>query len=98
MRPDRGRLAAGSALLFELPQSLAEARLLAVDGANLLQQTAMRIVETLDDRGHYVHVVAQAGDLGDEPLQRLTDIGQVDDGSASILAHDGISALKPSYE
>jgi hypothetical protein len=101
MLSDPAQLAAFSALLFELPQALAEARLLSVHRPDLFEHASLGIVETLDDRAHHPHVVAQARDLSDQPLQRLADKSQVNDRLASILARlasilaqDGISFSK----
>ena len=57
-----------SALLFQLPQTLAETRVLPVHGSNFFEHSRLRVVETLDGRGHHPHVVPQAGDLCDQPL------------------------------
>ena len=76
----------GLALLFELAQTITEPRLLPVDRANLFQKAAVRIIQALHDRSHDPQVVAQAADLGGQPLQRLSDIRQIDNWLAPILA------------
>jgi hypothetical protein len=83
--------AATSALILKLPQALGEARLLPVHRPDFFQHPGLRIVEALDDRAHNPHIVAQAGNVRDQPLQSLADEGQVNHGLASIFAHDGIS-------
>jgi hypothetical protein len=62
-------------LFFQLPKAFAEAGLLPMHGTKLFQHAALRIIEALHNRGQNVHVVAQAGDFGGQPLQRPTDVG-----------------------
>jgi hypothetical protein len=87
----------GSALLFQLAQTLAKTRVLPMHGSHFFQHAGLRIVETLDDCGHNPHVVPQAGNLSDQPLQCLTNIGQVDDSLVSVVAHASISLANLSY-
>jgi hypothetical protein len=81
----------GSALLFQLPQTFAEAGLLPVHGPELLQHAVLRIIEALHNRGQNMHIVAQAGYFGGQSLQRPTDIGQIDNWLASFVAQREIS-------
>jgi hypothetical protein len=78
-------------LFFQLPQAVAEAGLLPVHGAELLQHAALRVVEALHNRSQNMHIVAQAGHFGGQSLQRPTDIGQIDNRLASLVAQRGIS-------
>ena len=73
-------------LFFQLPEAFAEARLLPVHGPELFQHAALRVVEALDDRSQNMHVVAQAGHFGGQPLQHPTDIGEIDNRLASLVA------------
>jgi hypothetical protein len=61
---------------------------------DLFQEPAMRIVEALHDCHHYVHIVAQTGDLVGKPLQGPPDISKIDDRFAGLVAHDSISMPK----
>src|SRR5947208_4908102 len=65
--------------------------MLPMHGPDLLQHPSMRIVETLDEGGQHMHVVAQARDLRGQPPQRLADIFEVDGGLARAFAQDPIS-------
>src|SRR6266404_1180738 len=80
-----------SALLFQLPQTFAEAGLLPVHGPELFQHAALRVVDALHDRSQNMHVVAQAGHFGRQALQRPTEIGWIDNRLASLVAQRGIS-------
>jgi hypothetical protein len=62
----------GVSAVFELPQALAKTRMLPMHRSYFVQHAALRIVEAPDDRGHHPHIVAQARNLGNQPLQRLT--------------------------
>src|SRR2546430_17099171 len=57
----------------------------------LFRSPSMRIIETLDEGGQHMHVVAQARDLAGQPPQRLADIFEVDGGLARAFAQDPIS-------
>src|SRR6266566_1636494 len=65
--------------------------MLPMHGPDLFQHPAMRVVETLDEGGQHMHVVAQARDLAGQPPQRLADIFEVDGGLARAFAQDPIS-------
>jgi hypothetical protein len=61
------------------------------------QHSSLGIVETLHNCCQDMHVVAQAGDLADQSLQCLPDIGQINDRLASLVTHHTISLLNPLY-
>src|SRR5205807_7341318 len=65
--------------------------MLAMHGPDLFQHPSMRVVETLDEGGQHMHVVAQARDLAGQPPQRLADIFEVDGGVARAVAQEPIS-------
>jgi hypothetical protein len=67
--------------------------MLPVHRAQLVQDPSVRVVEALNDRGRYMHVVAKTRDLADQPVQRLADISQVDHGFVARLAHVPISVV-----
>ena len=58
-----------SALFLQLPEAFAEAGLLRVHGAKLFKHTVLRVVEALHNRGQDMHVVAQGGHSGGQPLR-----------------------------
>src|SRR5437879_1245550 len=92
MLSDRhSRASPGLVLFFQLPEPFAEAGLLSVHGPKLFQHAALRVVEALHNRSQNVHVVAQARHFGGQPLQRPTDVGQIDNRLASLVAQCGIS-------
>ena len=64
-------------LVLKLPQPFTEPRLLPVYGADFLQQPTVGIVEALQNRRQYAHIIAQAANLARQPLQGLSDIGEV---------------------
>src|SRR5438105_496056 len=82
---------ASSGLGFEPAHAVSQARMLAVHGPDLFQHPAVRIVESLDERGQYMHVVAQASDLAGQPPQHLADIFEVDSRLARAIAQDPTS-------
>lgn len=93
----RARLARLSARFLHQAQALTEARVLNVHGSDFRQHSTLAIIKVLYDRAQNMHLIANAGDLADQPLQRLPDIRQIDDRLASLIAHDGISLLIPLY-
>jgi len=91
------RLAPLSALFFQLAQALAKTSVLGVHGSDFRQHSSLGIVETLHNCCQDMHVVAQAGDLADQSLQGLPDIGQINDRLASLVAHHTISLWSSLY-
>ena len=81
-------------LFLQMPEAFAEAGLLPVHGAKLVKPTALRVVEALNNRGQNMHVVPQTGHFYGQPLQRPTDMGQIDSRLASLVAQRGISFPK----
>jgi hypothetical protein len=78
-------------LIFRSPEAFAEAGLPPVHGAKFFQHTALRVVEALHNRGQNMYVVSQAGHFGGQPLQCLSDVGQIDDRLAALVAQCGTS-------
>jgi hypothetical protein len=70
--------------------------LLPIHGPTLFQHTALRVVEALHNRGQNMHVVAEGGHFGGQPLHRPTDVGQIDNRLAPLVAQRGISFPKLS--
>jgi hypothetical protein len=77
-------------LFFHLPKAIAKAGLLPVHGPKLFQHAALRIVEALHNCSQNMHVIAQAGNFGSQPLQQ-TDISQIDNRLAALVAQPMIS-------
>ncbi len=88
-------MALRSAPPFELANALGRSLMLRDHGTKLSQHVVQLRIQPLElpvvaqnNRGEDAHVLAQTANVARRPLERPSDIGQIHDGLASIVAQN----------